>query len=190
MGYVDSDYTCDLDKRRSTTGYIFTLAGGPIIWKAIVQSFFGLYKTELEYIAIMEDAKEALWSTGLVKEFGLKQESLKLYCDSQSAIHLTKNQVCNARKKHIDVRYHTIKEWVEDDKISLIKIHTENNAADILTKPVTTQKFKHCLDLINLSHCYRLRVIPKYGDGHLKLRWGFEVLGGGYEIFAKVEICW
>ena len=73
-----------------------------------------------------------------------------LHYDSQSAIHLAKNQVYCARTKHIVVRYHKIREWVSSGDISLSKILTSENAFDMLTKPVPTYKFKHCLDLIGI----------------------------------------
>ncbi|KAE8672700.1 putative ribonuclease H protein [Hibiscus syriacus] len=73
VGYVDSDYAGDLDNRRSTTGYVFTLGGGPICWKSTVQSVVALSATEVEYMEAAEAAKEVLWLTGLVKELGVQQ---------------------------------------------------------------------------------------------------------------------
>ncbi|KAE8668429.1 hypothetical protein F3Y22_tig00112339pilonHSYRG00113 [Hibiscus syriacus] len=73
LGYVDSDYSGDLDNRRSTTGYVFTLGGGPICWKSNVQSVVAISTTEAEYMAAVEAIKEALWLTGLVKELGVQQ---------------------------------------------------------------------------------------------------------------------
>ncbi|KAL0426860.1 UNVERIFIED_CONTAM: Retrovirus-related Pol polyprotein from transposon TNT 1-94 [Sesamum latifolium] len=72
-GYVDSDYAGDLDDRRSITGYVFTLGGGPICWKSTVQSIVALSTTEAEYMAVAEVAKEALWLNGLAKELGVEQ---------------------------------------------------------------------------------------------------------------------
>ena len=74
-----------------------------------------------------------------------------MHCDSQSAIYLAKNQVYHARTKHIDVRFHKIRELIVTGDIVLEKVHTSENAADMLTKAVTTAKFKHCLDLVNVS---------------------------------------
>ena len=153
VGYVDSDYAGDLDDRRSTTGYVFTLGGGPICWKSTVQSIVALSTTEAEYMAVAEAAKEALWLIGLVKELGVEQGGVQLHCDSQSAIYLAKNQVYHARTKHIDVRYHKIRELIASGEILLQKIHTSENAADMMTKPVTINKFMHCLDLLNVSSC-------------------------------------
>jgi hypothetical protein len=153
VGYVDADYAGDLDDRRSTTGYVFTFTGGPICWKSMIQSTVAMSTTEAEYMAAAKAAKEALWLTGLVKELGIQQGGVPLYCDSQSAIYLAKNQVYHARTKHIDVRFHKIRELVTIGELLLEKIHTSENAADMLTKPITANKFKHCLDLINVSRC-------------------------------------
>ena len=152
-GYMDSDYAGDLDDRRSTTGYVFTLGGGPICWKSTVQSIVALSTTEAEYMAVAEAAKEALWLIGLVKELGIRQGGVQLHCDSQSAIHLAKNQVYHARTKHIDVRFHKIRELIASGEILLQKVHTSENAADMLTKPITTDKFRHCLDLLDVYNC-------------------------------------
>ncbi|KAK4397554.1 Retrovirus-related Pol polyprotein from transposon TNT 1-94 [Sesamum angolense] len=73
VGYVDSDYAGDLDDRRSTTGYGFTLGGGPICWKSTIQSIVAFSTTEAEYMAVAEAAKEALWLSGLSKELGVEQ---------------------------------------------------------------------------------------------------------------------
>ena len=63
---------------------------------------------------------------------------------------MAKNHVYHARSKHIDVWYHKIREWLNSEEIILKKVHTEENAVDMLTKVVTVEKFKHCLDLLNI----------------------------------------
>jgi hypothetical protein len=151
VGYVDADYAGEVDDMRSTTGYVFTLSGGPICWKSTLQSIVAMSTIEAEYMAVAEVAKEALWLKGLVKELGMNQGGVQMHCDSQSAIYLAKSQVYHARTKHIDVRFHKIRELIVTGDIVLEKVHTSENAADMLTKPVTTAKFKHCLDLVNVS---------------------------------------
>ena len=151
VGYVDVDYAGEVNDRRSTTSYVFTLSGGPICWKSTLQSIVAISTTETEYMVVAEAVKEALWLKGLVKELGLNQGGVQMHCDSQSAIYLEKNQVYHARAKHIDVRFHKIRELIVTRDIVLEKVHTLENAADMLTNPVTTAKFKHCLDLINVS---------------------------------------
>nr|GEY07464.1 retrovirus-related Pol polyprotein from transposon TNT 1-94 [Tanacetum cinerariifolium] len=107
-GYRDSDYTGDLYKRRSTTGYVFTMAKAPVSWKSTLQSTTTLSTTEAEYMAMTEAVKEAIWLHGLLNELGINQKFVTMYSDSQSVIHLVKNQVYHARTKHIDVWYHFI----------------------------------------------------------------------------------
>ena len=104
-------------------------------------------------MAVVEVAKEALWLTGLVKELGIQQGGVLLHCDSQSANYLVKNQVYHARTKHIDVRFHRIRKLVFSGELLLENVHTFENAADMLTEAVTTDKFKYCLDLVNISKC-------------------------------------
>ena len=114
VGYCDSDYAGDLDKRRSTTGYVFTLAKAPVSWKSTLQSTVALSTTEAEYMAITEAVKEAIWLQGLLDDLGVGQKQVTVFCDSQNAIHLAKNQVYHARTKHIDVRYHFVWEIIEE----------------------------------------------------------------------------
>ncbi|KAL0433193.1 UNVERIFIED_CONTAM: Retrovirus-related Pol polyprotein from transposon TNT 1-94 [Sesamum latifolium] len=150
IGYCDSDFAGDLDKRRSTTGYVFTLAKAPVSWRSTLQSTVALSTTEAEYMAITEAVKEAIWLQGLLGELGIDQKHVTIHCDSQSAIQLAKNQVYHARTKHIDVRYHFVREILEEGGVKIQKIRTTENPADMLTKIVTAIKFKFCLDLINL----------------------------------------
>ncbi|MGI4421791.1 Ty1/Copia family ribonuclease HI, partial [Klebsiella pneumoniae] len=84
-------------------------------------------------------------------DLGIDQEHVDVYCDSQSAICLAKNQVHHSRTKHIDVRFHFIREILNEGDVLLEKISTQDNPADMLTKVVSGIKFKHCLDLINIS---------------------------------------
>ena len=148
--YCDSDYAGDLDKRRSTTGYVFTLTKAPVSWKSTLQSTVALSTTKAEYMAITEAVKEAIWLQGLLDDLGVGQKQVTVFCDSQSAIHLAKNQVYHARTKYIDVRYHFVREIIEEGGVLVKKIKTDDNPTDMLTKVVTTIKFNHCLDLINI----------------------------------------
>ena len=150
VGYCDSDFAGDLDKRRSTTGYVFTFAKAPVSWKSTLQSTVALSTTEAEYMAITEAVKEAIWLQGLLGELGISQEDVIVYCDSQSAIQLAKNQVYHARTKHIDVRYHFIQEILKEGGVMIQQIWISENPIDMLIKIVASAKFQHCLDLINI----------------------------------------
>uniref|UniRef100_A0A803QIL4 Reverse transcriptase Ty1/copia-type domain-containing protein n=1 Tax=Cannabis sativa TaxID=3483 RepID=A0A803QIL4_CANSA len=90
-GFVDSDYAGDLDTRRSQSGYVFHSSGCSICWKSNLQSIVALSTTEAEYITCTEAVKEALWLKGISMELGLDQRCITVQCDSQSALHLSKN---------------------------------------------------------------------------------------------------
>ena len=150
IGFVDSDYAGDLDKRRSISGYIFSLCGSAVSWKASLQSVTALSTTEAEYISATEGVKEAIWLRGLVSELGIPQDINTVYCDSQSAICLTKNDMFHAKTKHIDIKHHFIRDIVAQGQVIVGKIHTDDNPADMLTKSLSNTKFKHCLDLVGI----------------------------------------
>lgn len=128
----------------------FTLCDSAISWKATLQSIAALSTTEAEYISAIEGVKEAIWLRGLVNELGLTQGLLTVFCYSQSAIHLTKNNRYHDKTKHIDVRRHFIWDIITAGEIIVEKIHTSENPADMLTKSLPNTKFQHCLDLVGL----------------------------------------
>ena len=130
---------------------MFTLAKAPVSWKYTLQSTVALSTTEAEYMAITEAVKEVIYLQGLLDDLGVGQKHVTVFCDSQSAIHLAKNQVYHARTKHIDARYHFVREIIKECGVLVQKIKTDDNPADMLTKVVTTIKFNLCLELINIA---------------------------------------
>lgn len=130
--------------------YVFTLAGGHVCCRSILQSTVALSTTEAEYMAMTEAFKEAIWLQGLLDDLGVVRNQLDVHCDSMSVIHLAKNQVHHARTKHINVCYRFIRDILAENQILLVKIDTKENPTDMLTKVVPSVKFKHCLDLINV----------------------------------------
>ncbi|KAG8475448.1 hypothetical protein CXB51_032200 [Gossypium anomalum] len=152
IGYVDADFTGDLDRRRSLTGYVFTIGGCAISWKATLQTTVALSTTEAEYMAITEACKEAIWLKGLFSELNEDLQISTVFCDSQSAIFLTKDQMFHERTKHIDVRYHFVRDIIARGDIVVSKINTHENLADMMTKSLPITKFEHCLDLVGV-HC-------------------------------------
>ena len=84
VGYVDSDYVGDLDKLRSSMGYVFTLSQAPVNLRSILQSIVALSTTEAEYMIMTEDMKEAIWLQGLLDDLKIDQDLLKINCDSMS----------------------------------------------------------------------------------------------------------
>lgn len=109
QGYCDSDFAGDRDKSRSLSGYVFTIGGNVVSWRSSLQPVVALSTTEAKYISLTEAAKEAIWLKGLLKEFGITQGPVQVWCDSQSAICLSKNAVFHERTKHMRVRYDFIR---------------------------------------------------------------------------------
>ena len=124
-GFIDTDFGGDVDTHRSTMGFVFSMHGGPISWRSYLQPITALSTIEAEYIEVTEAAKEALWLKGLTLEMGLEQEAVRVHCDSQSALLLAQNFVYHAHTKHIDIKYHRIKELVAVDEVELVKVHTK-----------------------------------------------------------------
>ncbi|KAH9655560.1 Integrase catalytic domain-containing protein [Citrus sinensis] len=147
-GFVDSNYAADKDRRRSITGFVFTMCGGAISWKSSLQSVVALSTTEAEYIALTKAVKEAIWLRGLVSELGFKQEVVVVGCDSLSAIQLSKNPKYHERTKHIDVRMHFIRDEISKGVVNVVKVPSEVNPANMLTKPLPSVRFKGLLSLI------------------------------------------
>lgn len=145
FGYCDADWASDVDKRRSCTGYVFQLRNGAISWNSKRQDTVALSSTEAEYIAVSWSIREAIWLQNFVQELDKKvAKSIKIWVDNQSAIKLSETDGYNKRTKHIDVRYHHLREKIEDGTIQLEYVPTEENAADILTKAVGGPKTKLC----------------------------------------------
>lgn len=109
---------------------------------------------EAEYKIATEAIKEALWLKGLISELGVNQKTVKVYCDSSSAIYLSKNPTHHEKKtKHIDIKLRFIRNVVSMGVVRMVKLQIDRNPIDMLTKIVTTTKFKVCLDIPGLG-CY------------------------------------
>ena len=147
---MDSDFTGDLDKRKSTTGFIYTMCGGAVSWKSSLQLVVALSTTEAEYIALAEAVKEAKWLRRIISELGLIQDTIPICCDSSSAIQLSRNSKYHERTKYVDVKLHFIREKIERGVVDVVEISTEDNPADALTKPIPTVKFRNSLSLVGV----------------------------------------
>jgi hypothetical protein len=124
---------------------------GAVSWSSKKQYIIALSSTEAEYIAQTHAAKEALWLRSFLKEIcGLQDAPLTINCNNQGAIALSKDNKFHARTKHIDIQYHFIREAIEDKKIQVIYIPTDNNVSDIFTKALTKNKFHRFVELLRL----------------------------------------
>jgi len=137
IGYSDASYAGDKEDRKSTSGYVFIMNGGAICWRSKKQPIISLSSMEAEYIALTSASKEGLWLSKLSNDLGNKgKNNVIIYEDNQSTIKTANNIINNERSKHIDVRYHFIREKIENKDITLEYCPTNNMTADILTKPL------------------------------------------------------
>ena len=143
-GFVDSNHGRCVDTRRSVTGFIFFLGCCVICWQSKQQTSVALSSMEAEYMAACAASQEAIWLIRLLKEFGcLFTKPITLMEDNQSCIYLSRNPGDFAKSKHIDMRYHFVREQVEAGTIILKKVDTKDNLADIFTKPLDRQQFNN-----------------------------------------------
>jgi len=142
-GFADADWAGDLVCRKSTSGYVFQLESSTVSWRSKQQSVVALSSTEAEYIALCLASQEATWLRKLLESIGFKQsDATTLYEDNQGTIALAKNPKSHSRTKHIDIKYHYVRESVEEKNIKLVYCSTEGMIADILTKGLPKPKFE------------------------------------------------
>ena len=111
-----------------------------------------LSTTGTEYVAATEACKEAIWLICLVGDLGLEDDMPIWHSDNQSAIMLAKNPVFHAKNKHIEVKCHFLCQVLEDKHLEkLVKVHTDHNPTDFLTKSLSSYKFAHCHELTGIG---------------------------------------
>ena len=152
-GFVDSDFAGCEDSRRSTTGWVFTLAGGPVSWSSQRQKTVATSTMDAEYIAGAEAAKEAVWIRNFINDLripGVHIDTVPLYIDNNSALKLTRNPEFHSRSKHIDVKHHFIREKVEEGVINTKRVGTTDNLADVFTKALAKPIHEDLVHRLNL----------------------------------------
>ena len=148
-GYCDADWGGDRDDRKSTSGYIFTF-GGAVSWKSKKQAIVAQSSAEAEYISASEAGKESVWIQALLKEIGYEIKT-KLHCDNQSCISIMSNTGGHNRTKHIDVRYHFIKDLIEQGGLTVQYLSTNDMLADPLTKGISKEKLRKFMIEVGLT---------------------------------------
>jgi hypothetical protein len=134
--FTDSDWAQG-ENRKSVCGFVVMMEGGPIAWSSKQQGVVALSSCEAEYIACTHAAKTLLWCRSLAKELGFEQQiPTTLFCDNQGTIACTRDPQHHTRMKHIDIRFHFIRDCVQKETINVTHIPTAENAADFLTKPL------------------------------------------------------
>ena len=144
MGYSDSDWCGDIDDRKSTSGYVFYLGDTAFTWVSKKQPIVTLSTCEAEYVAASWCVCHAIWLRNLLRELKLPQhEATEIRVDNKSAIELAKNPVHHERSKHIDVRFHYIREHVKKKDVQMNYVASRDQVADIFTKVLPTELFNN-----------------------------------------------
>ena len=140
-GYTDSAWAGCASDRKNTSGCCFGLGSAVVSWLSRKQKSVALSSSEAEYMAVSQASYEVIWlHKMLVGLFGQRLRPIVIYCDNQSCIKLTENPVFHDRSKHIEIRYHFIRDCVQRGVVKLEYISTEEQVADILTKSLPRGK--------------------------------------------------
>ena len=153
IGYTDSDFQLDLDFRKSTSGCVFTLGGGAISWKSVEQSCIAESTMEAEYVATCEAAKEATWLKKFLSDLGvvrMEQVPITLFCDNSEAVAQSKDPRNHKKEKHIEKKYHIIRDIVARGDVVVEKIDSANNLTNPFTKVLPQRIFESHLEGIGV----------------------------------------
>ena len=134
-GFCDSDFAGDSDNRNSVSGFVVYFCGVPISWRSKAQRSVSLSSTEAKYMAISEVATEILFVNGILNFMGVPPKyPIQVLVGNIWAIYLSENATTSDHTKHIDTRYHFVRNYIEDGIIKVTFIKSEDNVADVFTK--------------------------------------------------------
>ncbi|GJU53390.1 retrovirus-related pol polyprotein from transposon TNT 1-94 [Tanacetum coccineum] len=150
--FLDSDHAGCLDSRKSTSGGIQFLGGDKLVsWSSKKQDFTSMSSAEAEYVSLSACCAQVLWLRTQLTDYGFHFDKIPMYCDSKEAISISCNPVQHSRTKHIDVRYHFIKEQVEKGIVELFFVGFEYQLADLFTKALSEDRFKYLIRRLGMT---------------------------------------
>ncbi|KAH9671402.1 Integrase catalytic domain-containing protein [Citrus sinensis] len=153
VGYTNSDFMSGKDSRKSTSGYVFTLGSGAISWRSVKQSCIADSTTEAEYVAASKAAKEAVWLRKFLQDLEMVPAitaPLKLFCDNSGAVAQSKEPRNHKKQKHIERKYHLIKDIVQRGDMEVTQIASQQNLADPFTKAIPRKPFNLHLESMGM----------------------------------------
>ena len=153
LGYTDSDFQSYADLRKSTSVFVFTLGGVAVSWRSIKQSCIADSTMEVEYVAALEAAKEAIWLRKFLMELGVIAKAVDpmiLYYDNSGVVTQAKEPRNHRKDKHIERNYHLVREILQREDIIEEKIAYEDKLADPFTKALKTKVFDSHVYIIGL----------------------------------------
>ncbi|GJR79525.1 retrovirus-related pol polyprotein from transposon TNT 1-94 [Tanacetum coccineum] len=148
--FADADHAGCQDTRRSTSGSMQLLGDRLVSWSSKRQKSAAISSTEAEYIALSGCCAQILWMRSQLTDYGFGFNKIPMYCDNKSAIALCCNNVQHSRSKHIDIRFHFIKEHVENGVIELYFVNTEYQLADIFTKALGRNRIEFLINKLGM----------------------------------------
>ncbi|GKB12111.1 retrovirus-related pol polyprotein from transposon TNT 1-94 [Tanacetum coccineum] len=148
--FADADHAGCQDTRRSTSGSMQMLGDRLVSWSSKRQKSAAISSTEAEYIALSGCCAQVLWMRSQLTDYGLGFNKIPMYCDNKSGIVLCCNNVQHSRSKHIDIRYHFIKEQVENEVVKLYFVRTVYQLADIFMKALCRERIEFLIDKLGM----------------------------------------
>ncbi|KAI3772603.1 hypothetical protein L6452_03793 [Arctium lappa] len=141
--YSDADHAGNMLDRKSTSGHVQFLGDRLVSWASKKQNCVSTSTAEAEYVAATSCCSQVIWMHTQLKDYGFNYSRIPIYCDSKSAIAISSNPVQHTKTKHIDVRYHFIKDHVEKGTIELYFVNSEHQLADLFTKALDEKQFNY-----------------------------------------------
>lgn len=152
IGYSDADFAGDVESRKSTSGSAFLIGNGTVSWSSERQKSVALSTMESEYMAASNAARELVWLKRITNELTQNQfKAADLFVDNQSAIRLAKNPEFHKSCKHIDVRYHFVREKLMEGIFTLNYVRSEDQLADIFTKALPKVRFQNLRSKLGIT---------------------------------------
>ena len=161
--FAYADHAGCQDSRRSTSGSMQMLGDRLVSWSSKRQKSAAISSTEAEYIALSGCCAQVLWMRSQLTDYGLGFNKIPMYCDNKSAIALCCNNVQHSRSKHIDIRYHFIKEQVENGVVELYFVRTEYQLADIFTKALGRERIEFLIDKLGMR-CFTPETLKELAE--------------------------
>ena len=150
IGFCDADYAGDRIERKSTSGNCQFLGDNLISWASKRQTTIAMSTAEAEYISAASCCTQLLWMKHQLEDYHIIANSIPIFCDNTAAICLSKNPILHSRAKHIEIKHHFIRDYVQKGILDIQFIDTENQWADIFTKPLTVERFDFIKKNLNM----------------------------------------
>lgn len=154
--YTDVDWGGSVDDKKSTSGGAFFLGGKLVSWLSKKQNCTSQSTAEVEYVAAANNCNQIIWMKQMLKDIGIKfDEPVVIHCDNTSTVSMSKNLVLHSKTKHIEIKYHVVREKVAEKEVRLEYISTKEQIADIFIKPLPKDTFVYLRGMIGVMSTLR-----------------------------------